>query len=109
MNLVNALAANFGEFKLHYGLENDPALVEPGWADQLIEALGSRGVAILLLFIGVAGLYFEIHTPGLGIGAFVALICFVLFFWSQFLNGARAGSYRSCSFLAWPAFCWRFS
>ena len=99
MNLVNALVANFGEFKRHYGLENDPSLIEPGWADQLIEALGSRGVAILLLFIGVAGLYFEFHTPGLGIGAFVALICFILFFWSQFLNGAP-GWLISLMFLA---------
>ena len=88
MNLINALAANFGEFKTRYGLENDPALIEPGWADQLVEALGSKGVAVLLLFIGVAGLYFEFHTPGLGIGAFVAILCFILFFWSQFLNGA---------------------
>jgi membrane-bound serine protease (ClpP class) len=88
MHLANRVVANFAEFKQNYGLENDPALVEPGWADALIEALGSKGVAILLLFIGVAGLYFEFHTPGLGIGAFVALICFVLFFWSQFLNGA---------------------
>jgi membrane-bound ClpP family serine protease len=88
MRLANALTANFGEFKQHYGLENEPALVEPGWADKLIEALSSRGVAILLLFIGAAGLYFEFHTPGLGLGAFVALVCFMLFLWSQFLNGA---------------------
>jgi membrane-bound ClpP family serine protease len=88
MHLANRVVANFAELKQYYGLENDPALVEPGWADALIEALGSKGVAILLLFIGVAGLYFEFHTPGLGIGAFVALVCFVLFFWSQFLHGA---------------------
>ena len=99
IDLANYTVANFGEFKLHYGLEADPALVEPGWADQFIEALGSRGVAILLLFIGVAGLYFEFHTPGLGIGAFVALVCFVLFFWSQFLNGAP-GWLISLMFLA---------
>jgi len=88
MRLANRVVANFDELKQYYGLENDPALVEPGWADVLIEALGSKGVAVLLLFIGVAGLYFEFHTPGLGIGAFVALVCFVLFFWSQFLHGA---------------------
>jgi membrane-bound serine protease (ClpP class) len=88
MNLINALAANFGEFKTRYGLENDPALIEPGWADQFVEALGSKGVAVLLLFIGVAGLYFEFHTPGLGIGAFVAIVCLLLFFWSQFLSAA---------------------
>ncbi len=86
LRLANRVVADFNELKNAYGLENDPALVEPGWADNLIEALGSKGVAILLLLIGAAGLYFEFHTPGLGIGAFVALVCFVLFFWSQFLN-----------------------
>ena len=88
MRLAKRVATNFDELKQYYGLENDPALVEPGWADVLIEALSSNGVAILLLFIGGAGLYFEFHTPGLGIGAFVALVCFVLFFWSRFLGGA---------------------
>ena len=88
MHLASRVAANFDDLKRYYGLENDPALIEPGWADQLIEALGSKGVAILLLFLGAAGLYFEFHTPGLGVGAFVALVCFAMFFWSQFLNGA---------------------
>ncbi|HEY4759673.1 MAG TPA: NfeD family protein, partial [Thermoguttaceae bacterium] len=88
MRLAQRVVFNFDELKQYYGLENDPALVEPGWADVLIEALGSNGVAMLLLFIGIAALYFEFHTPGLGIGAFVALVCFVLFFWSRFLGGA---------------------
>ncbi len=88
MGLTQQVVANLDELKQFYGLETDPALVEPGWADVLIEALGSNGVAILLLFIGAAALYFEFHTPGLGIGAFVALVCFVLFFWSRFLDGA---------------------
>lgn len=88
MRLVSRVVANFDELKRNYGLESDPALVEPGWAATFIEALGSKGLAALLLFIGVGALYFEFHTPGMGIGAFVALLCFVLFFWSQFLNGA---------------------
>jgi membrane-bound serine protease (ClpP class) len=88
LRIANRLVSNFDEFKKNFGLENDPALVEPGWADHLIEALSSKGFAILLLVIGIAALYFEFHIPGLGVGAFVALACFVLFFWSQFLNGA---------------------
>jgi membrane-bound serine protease (ClpP class) len=88
MGLIQHTATNFDDLKQYYGLQNDPALVEPGWADMLIEALASNGAAILLLFIGGAALYFEFHTPGLGIGAFVALVCFLLFFWSQFLGGA---------------------
>ncbi|MGW8257417.1 MAG: NfeD family protein [Thermoguttaceae bacterium] len=88
MGLIRRVVNNFGELSDYYGLENDPALVEPGWADTLVEALRSPAVAILLFLLGAAGLYFEFHMPGLGIGAFVAVVCFVLFFWSFFLDGA---------------------
>jgi membrane-bound ClpP family serine protease len=85
--LANHLVENFAQFKQYYGLENDPLLVEPGWADFLIQALASPGVAVLLLVIGGAALYVELHAPGIGIGAFVAAICFLMFFWSRYLGG----------------------
>jgi membrane-bound serine protease (ClpP class) len=44
-------------------------------------------VALLLLFIGIAALYAELHSPGIGVGAFVAGISFLLFFWSKYLDG----------------------
>ena len=44
-------------------------------------------MAVLLLVIGFVGLYLEIHSPGVGVGAFVAVVCFVLFFWSRYLGG----------------------
>jgi membrane-bound ClpP family serine protease len=78
---------SFAEFKDLYGLENDPAMLEPGWADFLIEALGSPGVAVVLLIIGFVAAYAELHSPGLGIAGFVAAVCFLLFFWSRFLGG----------------------
>jgi membrane-bound serine protease (ClpP class) len=78
---------NFGQFREYFGLENDPTLVEPGWADTLIAAMASPGAAVLLLLIGLAGLYVELHSPGVGIGGFVALVCFLLFFWSHYLGG----------------------
>jgi membrane-bound ClpP family serine protease len=40
-----------------------------------------------LLVIGFVGIYIELHTPGLGAGAFVAGLAFLLFFWSNFLHG----------------------
>ncbi len=43
-------------------------------------------MAVLLLLIGGAALYIEIHSPGIGIGAFVAAVCFLLFFWSRYLD-----------------------
>lgn len=78
---------DFAEFRQMYALENDPALLEPSWADILIEALGKPGVAVLLLVIGGVALYAELHSPGMGVGGFVATVCFVLFFWSRFLGG----------------------
>jgi membrane-bound serine protease (ClpP class) len=51
------------------------------------EALSSPGLAFLLLVIGFVGIYVELHTPGLGAGAFVAALAFMLFFWSNFLHG----------------------
>jgi membrane-bound serine protease (ClpP class) len=87
LHLAHRVVDDFQAFRQYYGLENDPELIAPGWADELIEALGQPGVAVLLLIIGFTGLYLELHSPGTSIGAFVALVCFALFFWSRYLNG----------------------
>jgi membrane-bound ClpP family serine protease len=97
-HLANYVVGNFAQFKQRYGMENDPTLVEPGWASVLIDALASPGVAVLLLIIGGTGLYFELHAPGTGVGAFVALICFLLFFWSRYL-GHTAGWLEALLFI----------
>ncbi len=86
-DLANRAVNNFAQLKQYYGLEDDPALVEPGWADFLIRALASPELAVLLLLIGGAALYIELHSPGMGLGAFVAVVCFLLFFWSRYLGG----------------------
>ncbi len=44
-------------------------------------------MAWLLLLIGGAALYAELQSPGIGIGAFIAGICFLLYFWSKHLDG----------------------
>ena len=85
--LANHTAENFLEFKRLYGLESDPDLMEPGWADFLIRQLAAGPLAIILLMIGFAALYMELQMPGIGIGGFVATVCFVLFFWSRYLGG----------------------
>ncbi len=87
LGLATSLAGNFAEFKQRYGLENDPALVEPGWVDFLIGALSSPAVLSVLLFLGVAGVIAELQAPGIGIGAFVAIVAFLLYFWVEHLHG----------------------
>ncbi len=70
-----------------YGIEGDMAVAAPGWADDLLAALASPGIAWLLLLIGGVGLYVELHTPGIGLGGFVAMVAFIVYFWSQYLHG----------------------
>ncbi len=78
---------SFDELKQQYGLEGNVRLAEQGWADYLVQALASPAVAWLLLFIGGAALYAEIQSPGIGIGAFIAAVSFLLYFWSMHLGG----------------------
>ena len=85
--LANEVVNDFAGFKELYGLEDDPALLEPGWADFLIDALAFPSVAFFLLLVGFAAMWAELHTPGIGVGGFLALVCFLLFFWSRFLGG----------------------
>jgi len=98
-HVANRAVGDFVQFKRFYGLENDPMLVEPGWADTLVQGLADPFMAGLLLLIGGAALYIELHSPGVGIGAFVAAICFLLFFWSRYLGGT-AGWLEISLFLA---------
>lgn len=87
IGLARNLASDLGSFKRIYGLEQDPRLIEPGWADFLIDKLASPGVGWLLLLVGMAALYAEIQAPGIGLGGFISGVCFLLFFWNRFLEG----------------------
>lgn len=87
LGLATHVVDGFPALVAAYGLPADIAIKEPGWADRLLDALASPGVAWLLLLIGGAGLYIEMHTPGVGLGGFVALVAFIVYFWSQHLHG----------------------
>ena len=87
LDLARELVSDFNEFRRVYSLEDDPALVEPSWATELVEALASPGLAWILLLIGGAALWIELQTPGVGVGGFAAAVCFLLFFWSRYLQG----------------------
>jgi membrane-bound ClpP family serine protease len=87
MGVAWKLVDNFEEFKQAYGLEKNPAMVEPGWVDYLVDALTTDGARMFLLVMGFVGLYLEIHSPGIGAGAFISLVAFLLYFWAQHLKG----------------------
>jgi len=85
LQLATAVVNNFEELKQHYGLETDPKLIQPIWVDTVVEALARPELAWLMLVIGGVAIMAELQMPGIGIGGFVALVCFLLFFWSKFL------------------------
>jgi len=87
LHLTTHVVEGFPGLVQAYGLGGDIALSEPGWADRLLDALASPGLAWLLLLIGGAGLYIELHTPGVGLGGFVSMVAFIIYFWSQYLHG----------------------
>ena len=96
---VDRTAKDFAEFKLLYGLETDPMLADPTWADQLIHFLQTPGMSATILLIVFFALMIEFNTPGISIGVFVAIMGLVLFFWLNFLGGT-AGWLEVLLFLA---------
>ena len=84
LQLARDAVESMAQFRQLYDLEDDPELVEPGWTDYLIDTLRRPGLAFLLLLIGGVALYIELQSPGIGVGAFIAAVCFLIFFWSRF-------------------------
>jgi membrane-bound ClpP family serine protease len=87
LEIATHVVVSADEFKQIYGFTNDVRTAEPNWALELVEALSSPALAVLLLVIGFVGIYIELHAPGTGVGGFVAALAFLLFFWSNFLHG----------------------
>jgi membrane-bound serine protease (ClpP class) len=87
LEVARGVARNFEEFKALYQIEGELAQVRPNWALAGIEWLADPRIAWILLFIGWFALMFELSTPGVGLPGFIAMVCFLLYFWSQFLHG----------------------
>tara|TARA_R100001244_G_scaffold9574_7_gene11707 strand:+ start:10427 stop:11839 length:1413 start_codon:yes stop_codon:yes gene_type:complete len=50
----------------------------PDWRTQLLAVITNPSVALLLMMIGVYGLFFEFSNPGTGIGGVLGGICLIL-------------------------------
>lgn len=88
LGLARAVVRDFGEFVPMYNLEQEPQTIEAPWAEAAVERLAAQPwFARTLLFVAFFALMTEASKPGLGAAGFVSGLCFLLFFWSQFLNG----------------------
>jgi membrane-bound ClpP family serine protease len=87
LGLARQTAENFEQLKTLYQLTGELPEARPNWALAAIEWLADPRIAGVLLFVGWFALMFEMSTPGVSVPGFIAVICFLLYFWSQFLHG----------------------
>ncbi|MFT7641303.1 MAG: membrane-bound serine protease (ClpP class), partial [Pirellulaceae bacterium] len=85
--MVRLETDHFDQLKSDFGLTSDPIKLEHNWAHRTIAKLAEPQWARTLLFFGFLMLMIECQQPGLSVPGFVSLLCFVLFFWGQFLSG----------------------
>ncbi|GIW90880.1 MAG: nodulation protein NfeD [Pirellulaceae bacterium] len=88
LGLVRFPDADLEQIPRLYGIEGQVEVLEPGWFISRLERLAAQAwFSRTLLFLAFFGLMIEASTPGVGIPGFVSALCFLLFFWAQFLNG----------------------
>jgi len=87
LGLAQHRSRTFEEVKSLYRIEDEIQTARVNWALALIERLADRRLSGLLLFIGTFALFSELSQPGLGVPGFIAGVCFLLFFWANFLHG----------------------
>lgn len=87
LKLASAVAADHAALRDHVRLPRDWIVLQPTFTDTAVYVLNRPLITGLLIVIGLVALYVELSAPGIGAGGIVALLCFVLFFWSRFLGG----------------------
>ncbi len=86
IGLAQGTVHNLEELKSRYGVQ-ELAPLRPNWALEFVEWLADPRLAGILLFVGWFALMIELSSPGVGVPGFISAICFILYFWSQFLHG----------------------
>jgi membrane-bound serine protease (ClpP class) len=91
IGLATHIVQSEDEFKSLYHIDGEIKTVRSNWALQAIEWLADPRLSAMLLFVAMFALMIEFSSPGVGLPGFIALLCFVLFFWSKFLHGTATG------------------
>lgn len=87
MHLAKHIAASVAEVQQLYHIDEELLGIEPNWAHLAIESLASPQLAGTLLFVAWFALIIEVSQPGVSVPGFISALCFLLFFWSNFLQG----------------------
>lgn len=87
LGLAQGLAESRDELKQRYGIEGELRVLSATGIDTAVYILNLPLMTGILFVVGLIALYFELSSPGIGVGALLAGLCFALFFWSRFLGG----------------------
>ncbi len=88
LGLVTDLVKGREELAEALGFRKEQIMVfRVNWADRVARILNTWWMTAILIVVGLLALYLEMASPGIGVGALVAGLCAMLFFWSHFLGG----------------------
>jgi membrane-bound ClpP family serine protease len=88
LGLAEGRSDSLEEVARRMGLSSIPEPVSDRDLVRFVERLGrSQGLMMILLMIGFVALSAEMNAPGMGVPGFLALVCFGLFFWMNYLAG----------------------
>lgn len=65
----------------------DVSTFDPTLTDDIIGFLSNAGIRAILVMLIIGGIYMEMHTPGLGVAAAVALVSAFLYFLPMMISG----------------------
>ncbi len=85
LKLAEATVGNLSEFLEKIGLEDAPVQkleLSPG--EKMSRFFSSSTITGILLLLGIAGLFIEFRTPGIGVPGAIGIICLSLFFWGHY-------------------------
>ena len=89
--VATKLVDDFDQLRTYYGIDEAPRTLTPTQTDKAIEGfarfLASPFVSGWLLFGAMFLISTEMSSPGLSIPGFLGVLCLILFFWSQHLDG----------------------
>lgn len=63
---------------------------ELGWSEKVISLVLNPVISSILILIIIAGIYFEMQTPGMGFAGLAALVALIIYLVPYYLNGLAA-------------------
>ena len=88
LKLTEAPVNDLNELKSRLGIPPSLKLlpIEKTWVDRLVFTLNHPAMVMLMIVLGIALIYLELHFMT-GILGLLSVLCFSLFFWSNFMGG----------------------